>query len=131
MKITVRQATAADAQVISTLNAHVQSIHAAALPGRFKSVSPLSFPTTEAGELLTNSNNFLCLADVDGGPAGYAYAELVRRPETSLTYAYEMVHIHHISVRPDYRRLGVGSALLSAVRALGSDLGIPLLTLDV
>jgi GNAT superfamily N-acetyltransferase len=53
------------------------------------------------------------------------------RPETSLTLAYEMVHIHHISVGSDYRRQGVGRALLGAARACGLELGIELLTLDV
>jgi GNAT superfamily N-acetyltransferase len=53
------------------------------------------------------------------------------RPETSLTLAYEMVHIHHISVGSEYRRQGVGRALLGAARACGLELGIELLTLDV
>ncbi len=131
MTITVRQATLTDAELISALNADVQAIHASALPGRFKPPGPESFPTAEAAALLANSDNFAFLADVDRAAAGYAYAEVVRRAETSLTHAYEAVYLHHISVRPEYRRQGVGSALLSAVRAFGHGLGIKLLILDV
>jgi GNAT superfamily N-acetyltransferase len=131
MTTTVRQATLIDAELISALNADVQAVHASALPGRFKPPGPDSFPTAEAAALLANSDNIVFLADVDRAAAGYAYAEVVRRAETSLTYAYEAVYLHHISVRPEYRRRGVGSALLSAVRDSGYGLGIKLLTLDV
>ena len=131
MTITVRQATSTDAELLSALNADVQAVHASALPGRFKPPGPDSFPTAEAAALLANSDNLVFLADVDRAAAGYAYAEVVRRAETSLTYTYEAVYLHHISVRPEYRRQGVGSALLSAVHASGHGLGIKLLTLDV
>jgi ribosomal protein S18 acetylase RimI-like enzyme len=77
------------------------------------------------------SYNLVFLAFVDEAPAGYAYAEVVRRPETSLTYPYETLHVHHISVIAEFRRRGVGGALLSVVRASGLRLGITLLTLDV
>jgi ribosomal protein S18 acetylase RimI-like enzyme len=131
MTITVRQATVTDAELISALNADVQAIHASALPGRFKPPAPESFPTAEAAALLANSDNLVFLADVHREAAGYAYSEVVRRTETSLTYAYEAIYLHHISVRPEYRRQGVGSALLRTVRASGHGLGIKLLILDV
>ena len=51
--------------------------------------------------------------------------------ETSLRHAYDMVHLHHISVRPEFRRRGVGAALLAAVRAAANEAGITLFTLDV
>jgi GNAT superfamily N-acetyltransferase len=89
------------------------------------------FLATEASVILAKPDNLVFLAFLDEAPAGYAYAEIIRRPETSLTYPYEMMHVHHISVRPQFRRRGVGSALLSAVRAWGRDLGIELLTTEV
>jgi ribosomal protein S18 acetylase RimI-like enzyme len=131
MTIAVRRATAADAELVSALNADVQAIHAAALPWRFKPPEPDSFPASEVIAILEVPENLFFLAHADREPAGYAYAEVVRRPETSLTFVYEAVYIHHISVRSEYRRQGVGSALLSAVRASGLELGIALLTLDV
>ncbi len=129
MTITVRRATDADAGSISTLNAEVQALHAAALPWRFK--PPGTFAEADVSALLAKAENLIFLALVDGEPAGYAYAEVVRRPETPLTHAYETVHIHHLGVSSDYRRQGVGGALLGAVRAAGLELGIALLTLDV
>jgi ribosomal protein S18 acetylase RimI-like enzyme len=42
-----------------------------------------------------------------------------------------MIHLHHVSVKPEHRRHGVGSALLDAVRHSASSLGITLLTVEV
>jgi ribosomal protein S18 acetylase RimI-like enzyme len=128
--ISIRPATVSDADILSLLNRDVQAVHAAALPSWFKPPSQQSFPPAEAAALLANFENLLLLAHVDQQPAGYAYAE-VRRPETSLTYAFEMLYLHHISVGPGFRRRGVGTALLTAIRAMGRDLGITLLALDV
>src|SRR5271154_103691 len=108
MNVTVRRATADDAELIAALNVDVQAIHAAALPLRFKSASAESFDRAEPLDLLTDHQNLVFIADVEGQPAGYSYAEIIRRPETSLVYAYEMIYIHHISVRPAHRRCGGG-----------------------
>jgi ribosomal protein S18 acetylase RimI-like enzyme len=132
MTIVVRRATDADAELVSALNADVQAIHAAALPWWFKPPKPDTFPAKEFFALLPERpESLVFLAYADRQPAGYAYAEVVHRPETSHTFAFEMVHIHHISVASEFRRRGVGSALLGAVRASGLELGIGLLTPDV
>jgi len=131
MTIEVRRAVTADAEAISALNADVQASHAAALPWRFKAPGPGTFPPTEVAALLTNPGRLVFIADFDATPASYAYAEVIRRPETSSQYANEMVYLHHISVRSEFRRRGIGGALLEAVRAAGRDMGITLLALDV
>ena len=131
MTIAVRRATAADAELVAALSADVQALHAAAMPWRFKPPGPGTFPPSEAASLIARSGHFVFIAETAGEPAGYAYAEVVRRAATTFHHAYESIYLHHISVRPDFRRRGVGSALLAAVRAAGKDAGIPLLTADV
>ena len=59
------------------------------------------------------------------------YAEIVRRPETSFHFAYEMIYLHHISVRPAYRRLGIGTRFLDAVRGAAQENNIKQIALDV
>jgi len=131
MAIVVRRATNDDAALISTLNADVQAIHAAELPWRFKSPGPETFPPSAAASLLANPNNLVFVADIDSEPAGYAYAEVIRRSETPFHHAFEMIYLHHISVRSAHRRCGVGKSLIDAVRAAGQERGISLVTLDV
>jgi ribosomal protein S18 acetylase RimI-like enzyme len=131
MNSAVRRASEADAEVLSLLNADVQSLHASAMPERFKPLGPDTFPVTVARTLLANSSNLVFIAEVDSEPAGYAYAEVVHLPESSLRHAWDEVHLHHISVRPVYRRKGVASALLDSVRVAAGEIGISIVTLQV
>jgi ribosomal protein S18 acetylase RimI-like enzyme len=131
MPIAIRQATTADAEIISALNADVQALHWSALPWRFKPPGPATFPPVAAAGLLAQPNHLVFIAEIDSRPVGYAYAELTRRPESSSRYAVDMVYIHHISVQPAHRKRGVGRALMDAVRSAASERGIDLLTLDV
>jgi diamine N-acetyltransferase len=126
MTLRVRRAGIDDAALISSLNVDVQAVHAAGVPERFKPPTPETFPPSEAAALLRQPNALAFIAEIDSAPAGYAYAEKMTQSETSLRHAYEMVYLHHVSVRP-----GVGAALLAAVRAAGSEAGITLIALDV
>jgi ribosomal protein S18 acetylase RimI-like enzyme len=130
MTITIRRASEADAELLSSLNADVQDLHATALPFRFKPPSG-SFSPTEAATLIAHPNHLVFVAEVNSVPAGYAYAEIIHRAETAFTHAYDTVYLHHISVRPEYRRSGLGAALVAAVRSAAKEVGIELLTLDV
>ena len=131
MPAAVRKATTVDAEVLSSLNADVQTIHWSALPTRFKPPGPDTFPPTAAAELLAQPDNLVFIAEVDSLPVGYAYAEVIHRPETAFNYADDLVYLHHISVRPAYRKRGLGGALMDAVRSAASDRGITVLALDV
>jgi ribosomal protein S18 acetylase RimI-like enzyme len=131
MTIIVRRATVADAAAVAALNVDVQALHAAAMPGEFKPPGPGSFTRRAAAALLRKQDHLVFIAEINAEPAGYAAAEVIRRPETPFKYAREMVYLSHISVRPEYRRRGVGQALLAAVRAAGEAAGITLLALDV
>ena len=71
------------------------------------------------------------VAEVDSLPVGYVYAEFAHRPETAFSYADDLVYLHHISVRPSYRKQGLGRALMDAVRSAASERGITVFALDV
>lgn len=131
MTIEVVPAQAAEAELVSRLNRHVQAVHAAAMPDRFKAPGPETFPAAEVLAVMAQDGMRVLLAKVDGAPAGYALAELVRRDETSTTHAFAMVYVHHISVDPAFRRQGVGAALIAAAREEGARAGIADLGLDV
>jgi ribosomal protein S18 acetylase RimI-like enzyme len=128
---TIRRAAEHDANVLSALNAEVQDIHAAAMPWLFKPPGPHTFPPEAAADLLTRPENIIFIAEIDSAAAGYAYAEIIRRPETSFYYAHDLVYLHHIGVTPAYRRHGLGGALMDAVREAATDAGIELVSLDV
>ena len=130
MPITVRRATSADAGLLSSLNAEVQAIHAAALPAWFKPVGAQGFPAAAAG-LVDNPGNLVFVAAVGAEPAGYVYASVSRHAETPWRHAYEMIYLHQIGVRAVHRRRGVGAALIGAVRTEAASRNVALLGLDV
>jgi diamine N-acetyltransferase len=131
MKVVIREATRADANIISSLNIDVQATHASAMPRWFKPAGPDTFPPDVVADLLGDPSNLVFIAEVESSPAGYAYAEIVDRPETSFNYAYQMVYVHHISVRPTHQRQGVGRTLLEAVQTAASKRDIRMISLDV
>jgi ribosomal protein S18 acetylase RimI-like enzyme len=132
-KFTIRRATAADAEAVASLNTDVQALHAEALPWRFKPPGPATFPPEAAAALIAKPETIIFVAETRmvRTPVGYIYAEVLRREETPFTYAHEMVYIHHISVRPEFRAQDLGEALLDAVRAAAAERKIGLITLDV
>ena len=106
--IKIRSATAADAEIIATLNVDVQNLHAEALPHIFKSVSDGEFAKAYIAEQLAKPNHFFFLANLDGEDVGYIFARIVRRPENAYMHAWNFVYIDQISVKPAHQ--GKGSA---------------------
>jgi diamine N-acetyltransferase len=131
MAMLIRKATEQDADVLRALNADVQAIHAAALPWLFKPPGLDTLASWDVKPLLTEPENLVFIAEVDGVAAGYAYTQIQERRETPFTYGYDMMYLHHLSVRPSHRRHGVGSALIGAVREAAAEAGVTLVALDV
>jgi ribosomal protein S18 acetylase RimI-like enzyme len=129
--LTVRRAEVGDAELVSRLNGDVHAVHAEGLPFRFKPPSAETFPASSVAELLGRAETLMFIGCVDDVPAGYLYGEIRRLPENAVRYAVATVYVHHISVRPDCRGRGLGTALLDAVRAAALGLGISRVGLDV
>jgi ribosomal protein S18 acetylase RimI-like enzyme len=131
MQTRIRPAVDDDGEALSLLGAEIQAMHAGALPWRFKPPAPDTFPPEAAIALLGLPENHFFVAEVDGSAVGYVYAETVKQSETAAKYAFEVVYVHHLYVRPAFRRRGIGRALLDAVRTVGAEQGIARLALDV
>ena len=113
------------------MNADVHAVHAQGLPDHFKPTNPDTFPPPAVRNLLTKPETLMILASVNDEPAGYLYAEIMHRPENAVRFDVSMLYIHHVSVRPSVRGMGVGKTLLKAARAAAHDHGITRLGLDV
>jgi ribosomal protein S18 acetylase RimI-like enzyme len=129
--ILVRHATPEDADTMAALNAFVQALHARLIPEIFKPASAETFGVSEMRAILSAPEHIGLLATLNGIPAGYALAEVRRKPERSHARASSEVYVHHMSVASAYQRQGVGSALLDAVAVEAQALGIERLSLDV
>lgn len=131
MAVIVRRASAADADLLSTLHGEIQAIHAAALPSWFKPPGPDTFPASAAAALLGKLDRVVFISEVDRVPAGYAYAEVIHQSETPWRYAHDIFYVHQIGVLAAHRRKGAGAALVGALRLEADSRGIEVLAIDV
>ena len=129
--LSLRRAAVEDAEILRVLNADVQRVHAALLPDLFKPAAAESFTANHARAMLMHPDNIVIIATCSGVPTGYAYAEARRRLENAFTYGVDEVYLHHLSVVPEYRRQGIGTALLDGVADAAHALGIERVALDV
>lgn len=128
IKIEIRDACANDAEALCALNEDVQALHAAAVPWLFKTHG---LGVEAFKKILENSNSFLLVATAGSELVGYLYAEHRKYPETPLTYAYQILHVHHISVRDAFRKSGVGKALMNRLHEVGDAAGVNRISADV
>jgi diamine N-acetyltransferase len=131
MATEIRRATSEDAELLAELNRDVQLVHANALPWLFKPPTDVGEVVIEMKKALEREGHFAYLASVDGVIAGYVLVEHFQKQDGPRHVAHEMIYVHHISVRSEYQRKGVGKALLDAAKKQGQALGIGLFALDV
>ncbi len=126
----IRRATVQDAPILAALIQDVQRLHANALPDFFKQPEQITSFVEDFRQWMQGSDTTIFIAEVDNTPAGYIYAEVVRRDETPFTYPRIMVYIEQISVKPVYQGKGCGRALVEAVFDLARAEGISQVGLD-
>ena len=125
----IRFARPDDADRISELNAYVQQLHADALPNFFKGPSATSFPEEYVLEIMARPDTVMFIAEQGGKAIGYLYADASPAMETSSTYTFDRLYIHHIAVLPEAQGHGCGTALIEAAKQEAQRRGIPRLSL--
>lgn len=127
----VRTATLADAALLAELNRDVQQLHVEALPHIYKQVDDLTQVVEDFQQRILGDPEWRTyIVEVDGEAAGYACAQVKRRPEHAYHYSHDFVYLDQISVRPEYRQSGCGRALMEAVFDLARDAGVGRVALD-
>ena len=126
---TVRLATAEDLEALATLNAEVQLLHYVAEPSEYKE------PSHEAAKahfdgVFDEGNLFVLVAESEGVIAGYLMAEEARRPDNAIKHGANFLYVHHISTSEEFRRMGVGAALIAHARQLARERQLSDLRLD-
>lgn len=129
-EIAIRPAVDTDIPALVALNAGVQALHAALSPEIFKPAVDRAELATFLRGVLDQPAHRLLLAQVDGGAAGYAWAEVQDRPETPFALPRRRLYLHHLAVDPAFRRRGIAAALLSALEGQARALGLASVVLD-
>ena len=80
---------------------------------------------------MANDSVLGLIAEVDGTPIGYALVQSMERPETPFTYAVRFVLVDQVSINPEQRSKGYGTALMRAIYAWAKALNINTILLNV
>ncbi len=126
----IRPATPADLPSLVSLLREVQSLHAHALPERFRADTADAEFSDVLSQLLASPATCVLVA---AGPtiAGFLNAELRERDANWCTPACRYCHLSGIVVAPAYRRQGVGRLLIEALQSELTRQGITKMELEV
>ena len=130
MKVTVRQATQADADALAELCAEVQAIHVQLHPHLF--LEPALYELADFFRDRLDDPDFTAYLAFDGDqPVGYVLLNVVRRPANLLLRKREYLEIDQICVRENHRRQGIGEQLVSRAAEVARELGVEEVQLNV
>jgi shikimate dehydrogenase len=130
MTVHIRPPTWADIDALIALNAEIQALHHQALPHLFKPASGGEAVKDLFVQLMGGAANTFLVAIADDAVAGYLFCETRERAETALTYASRAVYNHHLGVDAQFRRRGIGRALIAAAQSLATERGIKRIEVD-
>ena len=129
MNIEVRTALPAELSRVNEIRRMVNALHCAGRPDIFK---PGFSAELRQGvyDLLEAGDGDVLVALVDGAVAGYAMVQYVHRPESPYNRAHSYYHVKEFGVDAAFRRRGVATAMVAAMRSEAKRLGLPRVELD-
>ncbi|MET8289495.1 GNAT family N-acetyltransferase [Streptomyces sp. NPDC005132] len=130
--IKIRTASSDDASLLASLNGIVHELHVGHRPDLFTDTPEQDVVEALFLAQLSDPSVTAFVADSsDGRTLGYAQARVVRWDSSALVRSDLVVSLDQIAVVPDAAGMGVGSALLEAVREVGRKAGCRRLVTEV
>jgi GNAT superfamily N-acetyltransferase len=126
----IRQAAPSDSSLLSSLSIDVQSLHAEHHPEFFKMPKSDDFAVSFFSMVLADISARVFIAEENDQALGYIVCKSMERAENPFTFAMRYLFIDQISVRPQARGRGVGTALMKQAEALAGELGVRKIQLD-
>ena len=126
----VRQAVPSEGLLLSSLSVDVQCLHAKHHPEFFKMPTSDDFAISFFDALLADISVRIFIAEENGEALGCVVCKSMERPENPFTFGMRYLMIDQISVRPDVRGRGIGTALMKEAESLARELGVRKIQLD-
>lgn len=106
-----------DSGILASLNRDVQEIHTELFPELFK---PFDLDSVRSQmDSFLQEDGARALVAYDGKePIGYALTIERMKVETPYRYGYRYLMIDQMSIRPQYRRQGIATALINRIKEL-------------
>src|SRR6476646_4637306 len=111
MSTTIRPAVVGDEALLADLNRFVQDLHLAQRPDHFRPTGCEDLARWYRS-LLEKPTTRVWIAEEDGSPVGYLLALVHESSENPFVRARRWCEIDQLAVDPNWRRRGIGRALL-------------------
>jgi GNAT superfamily N-acetyltransferase len=126
--IRIRPGAEGDLESVVKLGITIQELHAEGLPEVFVTADGQAL--TEFFREVLTSESFVLVAEAGNDMVGYILADHIERDASPFKHASSLLYVHHIAVRPDAQKRGVGKQLMDAAVELGRTLGATAVRLD-
>jgi ribosomal protein S18 acetylase RimI-like enzyme len=126
----IRQATATDGLLLSSLCMDVQSLHARNYPDLFKMPESDDFAVSFFDVILADPAMSIFIAEENGQALGYIVCKLIERQENPFKFATRFLEVDQISVRPSAQGRGIGAALIKQAEVLAEKSNVQRIHLD-
>ena len=128
--IRLRNAVAGDGALLAVLNAPVQELHALNEPSVFRADPGPDEVAKFFEDTLAKPRSKIVIAFWGDDPAGYIWYNYKERPDSVFKSARSSLYIHQIATLAEFRRKGVGRALMELALESGRDHGAEYIDLD-
>jgi diamine N-acetyltransferase len=131
MDFSIRQAKEADFAGLNALFEEIDEYHRNALPHVFRKPDGPARTRDFLFGVLADQNAVIFIAESEDQIIGLAYAYIRLIPETPIRIPSRVGEIDHLVVKQEYRRYGVGKALMERVHQWAGQMKVDRLELSV
>ncbi len=129
-QVAVRPMVLADFPAFDRFDAALHAMHQQARPDLFAPCKHL-FTQADFEKLLASPNEIALIAEDGDRPAGICMATIKEPPSAPFLHPVKAAHIGDLYVAEEYRRAGVGRALVESVKRAAGEKGAGRVTLMV
>ncbi len=126
----IRSMVLTDFPAFDRFDGALHAMHQQARPDLFAPCKHL-FTQADFEKLLASPNEIALIAEVGDRPAGICMATIKEPPAAPFLHPVKAAHIGDLYVAEEYRRAGVGRALIESVRRAAGEKGAGRITLMV
>jgi ribosomal protein S18 acetylase RimI-like enzyme len=131
MKITIREADSRDYDDLCAIFDQVDALHREHVPDTFRKPDGPARERDYILGLLTDKDHGLFVAEVEGQMAGFVHVTVWDTPPIPILVPRRLVFVDNLVVSRDFRRLGIGRALMQKAQRWAIDQGATEIELNV